>query len=54
MKTDSAVVIRREITTIYPRLGLDQNQRFASKGAFIVHFAGAGDALVADTGWIVP
>jgi len=54
MAADPSVVIRRESTTIYPRLGLGVGQHIASKGAYIVHFTGVGDALAADTGWIVP
>jgi hypothetical protein len=39
----------------YPRLGLAQGQRFASKGGYIVHYsAEAGDEPVADGDWIAP
>ncbi len=45
----------RIITGYYPRLALASNQRFASKGGFIVHFRDAvGTAVVADGDWIVP
>ncbi len=40
-------------TSIYPRLSLGPGQRFASKGAYIVHVDADG-ALVADSDWIVP
>ena len=40
-------------TSIYPRLSLGPGQRFASKGAYIVH-VGADGLLVADSDWIVP
>jgi cytochrome c553 len=47
---------RRLINTgYYPRLALSLNQHFASKGGYIVHFAGPeGTKLVADSEWIVP
>ncbi|HYK90387.1 MAG TPA: cytochrome C [Acidobacteriota bacterium] len=39
----------------YPRLGLAPGQRFASKGGYIVRFAGAdGNKLVPEGDWIVP
>ncbi|MGH8264382.1 MAG: c-type cytochrome [Steroidobacterales bacterium] len=45
----------RLITGYYPRLALAPDQRFASKGGYIVHFADAtGSKVVADGGWIVP
>jgi hypothetical protein len=45
----------RIITGYYPRLALAPGQRFASKGGFVVHFAGPkGTRVVADGGWIVP
>lgn len=40
-------------TTVYPRLSLAPGQRFASKGAYIVHL-GEDGKLVADSEWIVP
>ena len=48
------VFAKRESTTIYPRLGLSQGQRFASKGGYIVRFAEDGNGLIAETDWIVP
>jgi cytochrome c553 len=49
-------VERRLINTgYYPRLVLALNQHFASKGGYIVHFAGPeGLKLVADSDWVVP
>jgi hypothetical protein len=45
----------RIITGYYPHLGLATNQRFASKGGYLVHFRDpAGSALVADGAWTVP
>ncbi len=39
-------------TGAYPRIGLGPGQRFASKGAYVARFVGAG--LRAQTDWIVP
>jgi hypothetical protein len=45
----------RKLTGYYPRLGLAQGQRFASKGGYIARFADAqGTRLLADSEWIVP
>lgn len=45
----------RILTAYYPRLALAPNQRFASKGGYIVHFGDQpGGQLVADSDWIVP
>lgn len=39
----------------YPRLALAPGQRFASKGGYVVHFAGpTGAAVVPDGDWLVP
>jgi hypothetical protein len=43
------------MTGPYPRLTLSEGERFASKGGFIVHFAGTqGSQLTADQDWTVP
>ncbi|MDB6091086.1 MAG: hypothetical protein JWN85_3870 [Gammaproteobacteria bacterium] len=45
----------RIITGYYPRLALAPGQRFASKGGFVVHFAGpTGPRVLPDGGWIIP
>ena len=50
-----ALLEHRLITGYYPHLTLASNQRFASKGGYIVHFRDpGGTALVAEGDWIVP
>jgi hypothetical protein len=45
----------RIVTGYYPRLTLAPNERFASKGGYIVHFAQpTGTQVTADTDWLVP
>jgi hypothetical protein len=39
--------------SVYPHLSLARGQRFASKGAYIAHFA-SDSKLVAESDWIVP
>jgi len=45
--------LQREGTTVYPRLSLGSDQRFASKGAYLVHFGPDGQ-VVPESDWIVP
>jgi hypothetical protein len=46
---------RRLMTGAYPRLALSEGERFASKGGYMVQFAGgAGTQLIADRDWTVP
>ncbi len=45
----------RILTGYYPHLALAPNQRFASKGGYLAHFAeGTGTRVVADGDWIAP
>jgi hypothetical protein len=49
------MLAHRVMTGFYPRLALAPGQRFASKGGYVMHFAGpTGSGVVADGGWIVP
>jgi hypothetical protein len=48
-------VEHRVITGYYPRLTLGPQQRFASKGGFMMHFGGTGNSrLVPDGEWVTP
>jgi hypothetical protein len=53
MRGKTGAAILQQSTSIYPRLGLGVNQRFASKGAYIVHYDKDGK-LAAESDWIVP
>ena len=54
-QANTPLVGERQGTTIYPRLSLAPGQRTASKGAYIVRFAGdSGQELQAESDWIVP
>jgi hypothetical protein len=42
-------------TTQYPHLSLGPEQRFASKGGYVLKFSGEhGEKLIDESGWIVP
>jgi hypothetical protein len=46
---------RRLMTGAYPRLTLSEGERFASKGGYLMQFAGSnGTQLIADRDWTVP
>lgn len=50
-----AMVEHRIVTGYYPRLTLAENQHFASKGGYLVHFgANSGGQIIADGDWLVP
>lgn len=53
MRNKTGTAAQQQSTSVYPRLGLGVNQRFASKGAYIVHYDKDGK-LVAESDWIVP
>jgi cytochrome c553 len=53
MRGKTGAAIQQHSTSIYPHLGLGVDQRFASKGAYIVHY-GKDGKLVAESDWIVP
>jgi len=49
------MVEHRIVTGYYPRLSLAENQHFASKGGYLVHFAdGGGRKLLPDREWLTP
>jgi cytochrome c553 len=53
MRGKTGASILQKSTSIYPRLGLGVKQRFASKGAYLMHFDKDGK-LVAESDWLVP
>ena len=52
-RTES-MIEHRLMTGPYPRLSLAEGQRFASKGGYLVKFAGAAGTLEADGDWTIP
>jgi mono/diheme cytochrome c family protein len=49
------MISRRLVNGYYPRLALAQDQRFGSKGGFLVHFRDlTGTPIEPEGGWIVP
>jgi cytochrome c553 len=53
MRGKTGASILQKSTSIYPRLGLGVKQRFASKGAYLMHFDKDGK-LVTESDWLVP
>jgi hypothetical protein len=53
MRGKTGAAIQQHSTSIYPHLGLGVDQRFASKGAYIVHYDKDGK-LATESDWIVP
>jgi hypothetical protein len=55
LETVEVMLSSKIIDGYYPRLGLAPGQRFASKGGYIAHFAGADrKTMVPEGDWIVP
>lgn len=53
MRGKTGAAIQQQGSSMYPHLGLGVDQRFASKGAYIVHYDKDGK-LAAESDWIVP
>jgi len=55
VETVEVMLSTKLINGYYPRLGLAPGQRFASKGGYIIRFAGADEKkLIPEGDWIVP